>query len=146
MGSQSPNEKRHFWGKGSFIVKYRDFLPWAVQKRLNRSICHLGCGLGCAEGSISPIVFARWRQCALPCGHIGATWQIRLNRPSAVAMRSYVKLLWPLVWHCDQFILDFHFSRHNQFETLTSVAAMCSTRDNVSEMLQDWEMIAADYQ
>jgi len=29
--------------------------------------------------------------------HIGATWQIRLNRPSAAAMRSYVKLLWPLV-------------------------------------------------
>ena len=25
------------------------------------------------------IVFARWRQCALPCGHIGATWRIRLN-------------------------------------------------------------------
>ena len=25
------------------------------------------------------IVFARWRQCAFPCGHIGATWRIRLN-------------------------------------------------------------------
>jgi len=25
------------------------------------------------------IVFARWRQYALPCGHIGATWQIQLN-------------------------------------------------------------------
>jgi len=25
------------------------------------------------------IVFARWRQCALPCGHIGASWWIRLN-------------------------------------------------------------------
>jgi len=25
------------------------------------------------------IVFARWRQRALPCGHIGATWRIRLN-------------------------------------------------------------------
>ena len=29
--------------------------------------------------------------------HIGATWQIRLNRPCAAAMRHYVKLLWPLV-------------------------------------------------
>jgi len=28
---------------------------------------------------------------------IGATWQIRLNHPCAVAMRPYVKLLWPLV-------------------------------------------------
>jgi len=25
------------------------------------------------------IVFARWRQCALPSGHIGAKWRIRLN-------------------------------------------------------------------
>jgi len=33
----------------------------------------------------------------LSCGRIGATWQIRLNRPSAAAMRPYVKLLWPLV-------------------------------------------------
>ena len=25
------------------------------------------------------IIFATWRQCALPCGHIGATWRIWLN-------------------------------------------------------------------
>jgi len=43
------------------------------------------------------IVFARWRQSAHMGGHIGATWRIRLNRLSAAAMRSYVKLLWPLV-------------------------------------------------
>jgi len=84
-------------GKGSPILKYSHFLPWAVQKRLNRSICRLGCGLGCAAESTSSLVLARWRQCALLCGHIGVTWQIRLNRPSASAMRSYVKLLWPLV-------------------------------------------------
>ena len=30
-------------------------------------------------------------------GHMGATWRIRLNRRSVVAMRSYVILLWPLV-------------------------------------------------
>ena len=34
------------------------------------------------------IVFARWRQCALRWGHIGATWRIRLNlcffRPTRV--------------------------------------------------------------
>ena len=69
-------------------------------KRLNQSICRLGCELGWAEGSISSIVFARWRQCALHAlmgGHIGASWRIRLNRPSAAAMHSYVKLLWPFV-------------------------------------------------
>jgi len=43
-------------GEASPIVKYRDFLSWAVQKRLNRLICRLGCGLGWAEGvqSYSP--------------------------------------------------------------------------------------------
>ena len=74
-----------------------DTLPWAVEKRLNRSICRLGCGFGCAEGSASSIVFAKWRQCAQVGGHINATWRIRLKRPSAAAMRSYVKLRWPLV-------------------------------------------------
>jgi len=39
----------------------------------------------------------RWRQCAHTGRHIGATLQISLNRRSAAAMRSYVKLLWPLV-------------------------------------------------
>jgi len=46
-------------------------------KRLDRWICHLGCGLSLAKGSTSSIVFASWRQCANMGGHIGATWQIR---------------------------------------------------------------------
>ena len=33
-------------GKGRPIVKYRDTLRSSVQKRPNRSRCHLGCGLG----------------------------------------------------------------------------------------------------
>ena len=40
-------------------------LPRALQKWLNQSICHLGCGLAWTEGSTSSIVFASWRQCAL---------------------------------------------------------------------------------
>jgi len=44
-GVQIAHEKEHFWEKASPIVKYRDFLPWAVQKRPNRSICRLSCGL-----------------------------------------------------------------------------------------------------
>ena len=44
------------------------------------------------------IIFAMWRHSAHMGGHIGTTWRIRFNhRPSAAAMRSYVKLLWPLV-------------------------------------------------
>jgi len=31
-------------------------------------------------------------------GHIGATWRIRLNHPSAAAMRFYVELLWQFVY------------------------------------------------
>ena len=44
--------------------------------------------------------FNRIRQVAPMClhgRHIGATWRIRLNCPSAAAMRPYVKLFWPLV-------------------------------------------------
>ena len=74
-----------------------DTLPWGVQKRLNRSICCLGCGLGWAEGSTSYIVFTRLHQCDLMGGHTGATWWIWLNPPSVAVMRPYVKLLWPLV-------------------------------------------------
>jgi len=42
-GVQIPHRKGWFCWKGALIVKYRDFLPWAVQKRLNRSRCRLGC-------------------------------------------------------------------------------------------------------
>ena len=92
-GSRSPYGMGKFLGKEETVVKYRNFLPWAVHKRLNRSACRFGCGLGWAEGITSSIIFVRWRQCAL----MGATWRIRLNRLAAVAMRPYVKLLWPLV-------------------------------------------------
>jgi len=34
-----------------------------VRKRLNQSICRLGCGLGWAKESTSSIVFSRLRQC-----------------------------------------------------------------------------------
>jgi len=63
------------------------------KKRLNRSICRLGCGLEWAERSTSSTAFARWCQCAHMTGHIGATCRTRFNPPSAAAMRSYVKLL-----------------------------------------------------
>jgi len=51
-GVQIPHAKGQFWGeKGRPIVKYRDTLPRAVQKQLNRSRCHLGLGLRWAQGS-----------------------------------------------------------------------------------------------
>jgi len=103
-------------GERCRIVQHRDTLRSSVQKRLNRSRGRLGCGLGLAQGiaswSRSPWEGAvlgkgslivkysdfvvRWRQYAHMGGHIGATLRTRLNRPSAVAMRSCVKLLWSL--------------------------------------------------
>jgi len=55
-GSRSPTGRGNFEGqKGRPIVKHRNTLQWAVQKRLNWSRCHLGCGLGRAKESC-----ARW--------------------------------------------------------------------------------------
>jgi len=70
-----------FWGeKEAAIVKYRDFVPRAVQKQLNCLRCRLGCGLGWAQESMY------WRV------HIGNVLRVWLNRP-----RPYVKLVWPCV-------------------------------------------------
>ena len=46
--------------------------------------------------------------------HIGATWQIWLNRPCVAAMRPCVKLLWPLVEYFYQlhWFIDFMFLLH----------------------------------
>jgi len=65
----------------------RTVLQTVAQKRLNRSICRLGCRLDRAKGCTSSIVFARRCQCALMGGHIAATWRIRLNHPSTATMR-----------------------------------------------------------
>jgi len=45
IGPDPPWERTILRGKGCPIVKYRDTLQSSVQKRLNRSICHLACGL-----------------------------------------------------------------------------------------------------
>jgi len=83
-----PWEGATLWERGARCKVY-GFSAVRCAKRLNRSICPLGCGLGWAEGSTSSVVFARWRQCALSCGHIGAACRMRL----AMEMWSYIKLL-----------------------------------------------------
>jgi len=60
--SIDPHLKEQFWRMGTPTVNYRHFLPSAVQKRLNRSICPLGCGLEWAKGCTNSITFARWHQ------------------------------------------------------------------------------------
>jgi len=84
-------------GNGLPTVKYRDFLSWVLQKRVDRIKHKFNHIRKVAPMCTISFVFARWRQCAHIEGHIVATWRIRLNLPSAAAMRSYVKLLWPLV-------------------------------------------------
>jgi len=46
-GPDAPMGRGNFeGGKGHPIVKYRDTVQSSVQRRLNRSRCRLGCGLG----------------------------------------------------------------------------------------------------
>ena len=62
-GVQIPPSHGQFFGKRAPIVQYRDFLPWAAQKR---------------QVSASSVVFARWRQCARR--HSAVSCAKRLNR------------------------------------------------------------------
>jgi len=48
----------------------------------------------------SSIIFARWHQCAL----IGALWWIWLNCTSETVMWPFVKLRWPFVLGCADFL------------------------------------------
>ena len=51
-GPDPPREGTIWRGKDRRIVKYRDTLRSSVPKRLNRSRCRLGCGLGWAVGVV----------------------------------------------------------------------------------------------
>jgi len=53
---------------------------------------HPICSKQLSRGQIQYGADADWD--ALDGMHVGAIWQIRLNRPCATAMRSYVKLRW----------------------------------------------------
>ena len=95
--SKLPHLKGEFWGeKGQPIVKYWDSLALAVQKRLNRSRCRFGCGLGWAKGKRKHMldVSAHWQRMVntlepFTCGCDAASCQITLTtRLSNVVVRS----------------------------------------------------------
>jgi len=90
-GNQIPHGKWQFWGgKRDVIVKYRDTAV-TVQKRLNRSICCLGCGLGWDEGNTCSVVFGRWRQCAQVQSHSpGGANELSVCGGDAAFMLNYV--------------------------------------------------------
>jgi len=77
-------QRRNFYGK-AHARDVRRHSAVRSEKRLNRSRCVLVVDSGGPKETC-----VKW-------GHIGATWQIRLNRPFSAAMRPYVKLLWTLV-------------------------------------------------
>jgi len=92
--SRSTRAKGKFWGRiGRPIAKYTDILPWAVQKRLNRSDRFAQLT---AEWTDWDIVWDMDSdgpmKHVLDGVHIGATWWTRLNRPCAAAMRPHIKL------------------------------------------------------
>jgi len=67
--------------------------------------------------------------------HIGATWRIQLSRPSAAAMRPYVKLLWPLViilWWWWRYCL--RLIRHSALWYVPWCVSLWNTLNNVNEM------------
>jgi len=93
-GVHISQEKWQFWGKGEPIVKYGDSavscaktaapidLPFGLWTRVDRGKQVQSYSTGGAN-----VPHGR-------TGHIGAIWRrIRLNRPSAAAIRPYVKLL-----------------------------------------------------
>ena len=125
-GIQIPHEKGQFLGKRSPIVKYRDFLPWVVQKRLNRSICRLGCGLWWSEGSTSSTVFARWRPhvpsvprwegMLAPPGE--CDWTVHLRRRRGLMSNYFDHLLWKSVVQFKNLALN----NKNEYDSVTQVS------------------------
>ena len=87
MGVHIPHGKGQFLGKGAPIV--------VVSCAKTGDTMDLPFGLWTWVGPRKHKL-NRIRQVApmsLMGGHIGATWRIRLNRPSAASMRCYVELL-----------------------------------------------------
>ena len=81
----------HPWERATLVdrrdhCKVQALSAVSCAKRLNRSICRLGCGHEWAERCTSSIIFARWRQCALMGVHVAVTCRITMNHPFTVTM------------------------------------------------------------
>jgi len=68
-------------------------LPWAVQKQLNRSICHLGCGFRWAEGSTSSggANVPRWEGTLAPPAEYD--WTVHLRQRCGLTSNYFDHLL-----------------------------------------------------
>ena len=109
MGVRIPIRRGNFLGKGRSLLSirtlYRElcrngwtdrFVVWVVDSGGPSEAQIQSYSPGCANVRNFNCIHL-WRQCAHMGADIGASWRIHLNRPSAAAMPSYVKLLWPLV-------------------------------------------------
>jgi len=91
MGPASPHAYGHFWEKNMPEHTRRHFAV-SCAEIAERIEMPFGLCSGWTQGSMCYMAV-----------HIGATGRIRLNRPcsggpnEAVAMRPYVKLLWPVI-------------------------------------------------
>jgi len=68
--------RRGNFGERAAVVKYRNFRPCTVQKRLNRSICHLSLWTRVGRRKHR---FNRIRQVAPMCPHKKAHWRHLVN-------------------------------------------------------------------
>ena len=76
-------------------------------KRLNRSICRLGCGLQWTEGCTSSIVFARWRAPMCPHGRKHCRHLANTIEPSVYGGKApYVKLIGPPCYLCTRPLIE----------------------------------------
>jgi len=78
------------YGKGQFWGKRHPLYACSISS-FCCELCNfkrLGCGLGWAQRSRSSIVFARWRQCALPYD-----WTVRLRRRCGLVSNYFDHLL-----------------------------------------------------
>ena len=104
-----------------------DTLPWVVQKWLNQLRCLSGCGLGWAEVSMFYMA-AHWR-------HLANTIE-----PCAVAMRPYVKLLWPLVT-----IITINYSVTGSKNTVSSSQPLFQCKLNTSDFLSQLPIASCNW-
>jgi len=114
---QIPYAQEQFWrGKRQTIVKYKDLLPWTVQKQPNRSRCRLGYTYWiCASDSVYLLtlcvlqmfvlllllLYYTWvgpRKHLLDGVHIGATCRIWPNHSCAAAMRPFHQITLTTCW------------------------------------------------
>jgi len=84
-GQDTCRRRGNFWGISWIIMKYRDTLPWAVQKQMNQSTCCLGWNLGWAKGTMN---YKRVKIPPTVRGTFG--WWLCHREPLYI-------LLWPLI-------------------------------------------------